>query len=43
MGHRAQEAGATVIHVDPRYTRTSSKSDMYVPLRSGSDIGVLGA
>jgi formate dehydrogenase major subunit len=39
---RAQEAGATVIHVDPRYTRTSSKSDMYVPLRSGSDIGVLG-
>jgi len=39
---RAQETGATVIHVDPRYTRTSSKSDMYVPLRSGSDIGVLG-
>ena len=39
---KAQEAGATVIHVDPRYTRTSSKSDMYVPLRSGSDIGVLG-
>jgi formate dehydrogenase major subunit len=39
---RAQEAGATVIHVDPRYTRTSSKADMYVPLRSGSDIGVLG-
>ncbi len=39
---RAQEAGGTVIHVDPRYTRTSSKSDLYVPLRSGSDIGVLG-
>ncbi len=39
---KAQEAGATVIHIDPRYTRTSSKSDMYVPLRSGSDIGVLG-
>jgi formate dehydrogenase major subunit len=39
---RAQEAGGTVIHVDPRYTRTSSKADLYVPLRSGSDIGVLG-
>ncbi len=39
---KAQEAGAKVIHVDPRYTRTSSKADMYVPLRSGSDIGVLG-
>jgi len=39
---RAQEAGATVIHVDPRFTRTSSKSDLYVPLRSGSDIGILG-
>jgi formate dehydrogenase major subunit len=39
---KAQEAGGTVVHVDPRYTRTSSKSDLYVPLRSGSDIGVLG-
>ena len=39
---KAQEAGGTVIHVDPRYTRTSSKADLYVPLRSGSDIGVLG-
>ena len=39
---KAQEAGGTVVHVDPRYTRTSSKADLYVPLRSGSDIGVLG-
>ena len=39
---KAQEAGGTVVHVDPRYTRTSSKSDLYVPLRSGSDIGILG-
>ena len=39
---KAQEAGGTVIHVDPRYTRTSSKSDLYAPLRSGSDIGFLG-
>ncbi|OIO02003.1 MAG: formate dehydrogenase-N subunit alpha [Desulfovibrionaceae bacterium CG1_02_65_16] len=39
---RAQEAGAKLIHVDPRYTRTSSKADLYAPLRSGSDIAFLG-
>ena len=39
---KAQAAGGTVIHVDPRYTRTSAKSDLYVPMRSGSDIGILG-
>ncbi len=33
---------AKVIHVDPRYTRTSSQADIYVPLRSGSDIAFLG-
>jgi len=40
---KAQEAGGTVIHVDPRFTRTSSKADIYAPLRSGSDIAFLGA
>ena len=39
---KAQEKGGTVIHVDPRFTRTSAKSDLYAPLRSGSDIGFLG-
>jgi formate dehydrogenase major subunit len=39
---RAQERGATLIHVDPRFTRTSAKADMYAGLRSGSDIAVLG-
>jgi len=39
---RAQEKGAVVIHVDPRFTRTSAKSDIYAPLRSGSDIAFLG-
>ena len=39
---KAQESGGKVIHVDPRFTRTSARSDMYVPLRSGSDIGFLG-
>ncbi len=39
---KAQEKGGTVIHVDPRYTRTSTKADLYAPLRSGSDIAFLG-
>ena len=39
---RAQEKGATVIHVDPRFTRTSAKCDIYAPIRSGSDIAFLG-
>ena len=40
---KAREAGATVIHVDPRFTRTSAMADMWVPLRAGSDIVFLGA
>ena len=39
---RAQEKGARVLHVDPRYTRTSSKVDIYARLRSGTDIPFLG-
>ncbi len=39
---KAQEKGAQLIHVDPRYTRTSAKADIYAPLRSGSDIAFLG-
>ncbi len=38
---RAQEGGAKVIHVDPRFTRTSAKADLYAPLRSGADIAFL--
>jgi formate dehydrogenase major subunit len=38
----ARERGATVIHVDPRFTRTSSMADVWVPLRAGSDIVFLG-
>ncbi len=34
--------GAKLISVDPRFTRTSSKADMYAPLRSGTDIAFLG-
>lgn len=39
---RAREQGTTVIHVDPRFTRTSAMADLWVPLRAGSDIVFLG-
>ena len=38
----AKARGAKVIHVDPRFTRTSALSDTYVALRAGSDIAFLG-
>ncbi len=38
----AQARGATVIHVDPRFTRTSAIADIHAPIRSGSDIAFLG-
>ena len=34
--------GATVIHIDPRFTRTSAVADMHVPLRAGTDNAFLG-
>lgn len=39
---KAREKGATIIHVDPRFTRTSASANLYVPIRSGSDIAFLG-
>jgi formate dehydrogenase major subunit len=38
----AKARGAAVIHVDPRFTRTSALADLHVPLRAGSDITFLG-
>ncbi len=38
----AKARGAKVIHVDPRFTRTSALADTYVPLRAGTDIAFLG-
>src|SRR5512139_277086 len=38
----AKARGAKVIHVDPRFTRTSALADTYVPLRVGTDIAFLG-
>ncbi len=40
---RAKERGATIIHIDPRFSRTSALADIHVPLRAGSDIAFLGA
>jgi formate dehydrogenase major subunit len=38
----AKKRGAKVLHVDPRFTRTSALADRFVPLRAGSDIAFLG-
>jgi len=38
---KAREKGAKLISVDPRFTRTSSKADVYAPIRSGADIPFL--
>jgi formate dehydrogenase major subunit len=38
----AKERGATVIHVDPRFSRTSALADIHVPIRAGSDVALLG-
>src|SRR5262245_26849982 len=37
------ENPAAVIHVDPRFTRTSALATHYAPLRAGTDIVFLGA
>jgi formate dehydrogenase major subunit len=38
----AKDKGGIFIHVDPRFTRTSTKADIFVRLRSGTDIAFLG-
>lgn len=37
-----EKRGARIIHVDPRFTRTSARADIYAPMRSGSDIAFIG-
>ncbi|KPK20791.1 MAG: hypothetical protein AMJ70_07965 [Dehalococcoidia bacterium SG8_51_3] len=39
---RARDKGARLIHVDPRFTRTSAKADLYASVRSGTDIAFVG-
>src|ERR1700731_2041061 len=38
----AKRRGATIIHVDPRFTRTSAVADIHAPIRAASDIIFLG-
>src|SRR3954454_20453537 len=38
----ARERGAHVIHVDPRFSRTSALATQHVAIRAGSDIAFLG-
>lgn len=44
FGHitKAKDRGAKLISVDPRFTRTSAKADIYAPLRSGTDVAFIG-
>jgi formate dehydrogenase major subunit len=39
---QAKLKGAKVMHADPRFTRTTAVSDVYAPVRAGSDIAFLG-
>jgi formate dehydrogenase major subunit len=38
----AKARGATIVHVDPHFSRTSAMADHFVPLRAGTDIAFLG-
>ena len=37
-----KERGAKLIVVDPKFSRTASKADLYIPIRPGTDIAFLG-
>src|SRR5436305_5730086 len=39
---KAREKGARIIHVDPRFTRTSACATTHVQIRAGTDIAFLG-
>lgn len=39
---RARERGAKLISIDPRLTRTAAVADLWLPLRPGTDIALLG-
>ncbi len=39
---KAQEKGAKLIVVDPRFTRSAARADLYVRLRPGTDIALIG-
>ncbi len=37
-----EQRGAKLVVVDPKFTRTAAKADLYVPMRPGTDIVFLG-
>jgi formate dehydrogenase major subunit len=39
---KAKERGTTIVHVDPRFSRTSAMVELHVPLRAGTDAAFLG-
>jgi formate dehydrogenase major subunit len=39
---KARERGAKLVHVDPRFSRTSAMCHQHVPIRAGTDIAFLG-
>ncbi|MDB5313755.1 MAG: fdnG [Gemmataceae bacterium] len=39
---KAKAKGATLVHIDPRFSRTSALCDIYIGIRAGSDIAFLG-
>lgn len=39
----AKKRGARIIHVDPRYTRTSAFANRHIAIRGGTDVVLLGA
>ncbi len=39
---KAMEKGAKLICVDPRFTQSAAKAHLYAPMRSGTDIAILG-
>ena len=38
----AKKRGAKIIHVDPRFSRTSAVANLHVPIRAGADIAFVG-
>ncbi len=38
---KAMEKGAKLISADPRFTRTSSRADIYAPFRPGTDVALI--
>ena len=38
----AKERGATIMHVDPHFSRTSQQADIFAHIRVGTDIAFLG-